>query len=276
MRWIIDSIMADTYYGGNFLSSLKELGREVTIYEDSPFNEIKMEKLAFNELTLSYGSVNFISKISKMDNVSSFADFHSFDVNKYMSYLDPSLLLSSDYMYITVSFLFNEFQKERMKEMFGSKVFIRPNSSKKIFAGQIFDLNDETNLINTFKENNIDLNTIITISSIKDIICEYRTFVSRKNGVISASSYFYDERGAEIRGCPEKVRYFAETIMEELSDKAPDKLLVVDVAEYEKNGGSCLGLVELNAPSTSGMYACDAKPVIMEMEQIIKDEWEME
>lgn len=277
MKWIIDDMMADSYYGGNFLSSLKALERDVKIFEDNPFNQIKMENLKIEDLTLAYGSIQFIEKLAKNSNVSVFANFNSFDSNKYLSYVDSSLLLSDDYIYVTMSFLLDDSQRGMLKAMFGNEVFIRPNSSKKIFSGQIINLDDKRNIENTFKMSGSNKDTIIIISSVKKVIGEYRTFVSRKNGVLTASSYFYDKRGAEIRGCPEKVRIFAETIMEELSDNAPDKLLVIDVAEYEKKGGgTCLGLVELNAPSTSGIYACDAMPIILEMEQIIKDEWEME
>ena len=270
-------MMADSYYGGNFLSSLKALERDVKIFEDNPFNQIKMENLKIEDLTLAYGSIQFIEKLAKNSNVSVFANFNSFDSNKYLSYVDSSLLLSDDYIYVTMSFLLDDSQRGMLKTMFGNEVFIRPNSSKKIFSGQIINLDDKRNIENTFKMSGSNKDTIIIISSVKEVIGEYRTFVSRKNGVLTASSYFYDKRGEEIRGCPEKVRIFAETIMEELSDNAPDKLLVIDIAEYEKKGGgTCLGLVELNAPSTSGIYACDAMPIILEMEQIIKDEWEME
>lgn len=278
MKWIIDDMMADSYYGGNFLSSLKELGRDVKVFEDNPFNQIKMENLKIEDLTLAYGSIQFIEKLAKENNkVSVFANFNSFDVNKYLSYVDSSLLLSDDYMYITMSFLLDDMQRETLKSLFGSEVFIRPNSSKKIFSGQIINLDDKRNIQNTFKMSGSNKDTIIIISSVKKVIGEYRTFVSQKNGVLTASTYFYDKRGAEVRGCPEKVRIFAETVIEELGDNAPDKLLVIDIAEYEKKGGgTCLGLVELNAPSTSGIYACDAMPIILEMEQIIKEEWEME
>lgn len=278
MKWIIDDMMADSYYGGNFLSSLKELGRDVKIFEDNPFNQIKMENLKIEDLTLAYGSIQFIEKLAKENNkVSVFANFNSFDVNKYLSYVDSSLLLSDDYMYITMSFLLDDIQREALKALFGSEVFIRPNSSKKIFSGQIINLDDKRNIQNTFKMSGSNKDTIIIISSVKKVIGEYRTFVSQKNGVLTASTYSYDKRGAEVRGCPEKVKIFAETVVEELGDNAPDKLLVIDIAEYEKKGGgTCLGLVELNAPSTSGIYACDAMPIILEMEQIIKDEWEME
>jgi hypothetical protein len=278
MKWIIDDMMADSYYGGNFLSSLKTLGRDVQIFEDNPFNFTKMDKLETEDTTLAYGSIQFIERlVRENDKVSVFANFNSFDANKYLSYVDPSLLLSDDYMYITMSFLLDDMQRTKLKAMFGNEVFIRPNSSRKIFSGQIINLDDKRNIVNTFKMSGSNKDTIIIVSSVKKVIGEYRTFVSRKNGVLTASSYFYDKRGSEARGCPEKVRIFAETIMEELIDNAPDKLLVIDVAEYEKGDGrTCLGLVELNAPSTSGIYACDATPIILEMEQIIKEEWDME
>jgi hypothetical protein len=278
MKWIIDDMMADSYYGGNFLSSLKELGREVQVLENNPLKQMEMDRLSINETTLAYGSIQFIDSLTKAQpNVSTFSNFNSFDANKYLSYLDSSLLLSNDYMFVTMSFLLDDIQRSKLKAIFGDKVFIRPNSSKKLFSGQIFDLDDKRNIENTFKMSGSNKDTFIMVSSVKKVIAEYRTFISKEKGVLSASSYFYDKRGAEVRGCPERVSRFSETIIEELGYNAPDKLLVIDVAEYERlDDGTCLGLVELNAPSTSGIYACDARPIILEMERIIKEEWEME
>ena len=278
MKWIIDDMMADSYYGGNFLSSLKELGRDVKVFEDNPFNRIKLDGLEIKDPTLAYGSIQFVDEVTKTHSkVSAFANFNSFDTNKYLPYLDSSLLLSDDYLFITMSYLLDDYQRNKLKNIFGNKVFIRPNSSKKIFSGQVIDLNDEFTIKNTVKMSGGGLDSFILISSVKKVIGEFRTFVSKKKGLLTSSTYFYDKRGAEVRGCPNEVRTFSETIMEELADNSPDELLVIEIATYVKgDGDTCLGLVELNAPSTSGIYACDAKPIILEMERIIEKELLME
>ena len=273
IKWLIDDMMGDPHYGGGFHSSLKTLNRDFIVFKDSPIKEVGNLRLEDDEdaTYLVYGSLQFVEKASKrFPNVVSFGPNDNYLFSHYASHLPASIFLSEDYSYITLSFLKNKEQRKSLIKQYGdSKVFIRPNSWKKLFSGQIINLLDETEISNFFRIAGGSDSTFVVVSSVKNITNEYRFFVSKEKGVIAGSTYSAGDRTKEVSEWPKEAEEKALEVMSAFGDNSPDSFIVIDIA---KNTDDEYKLVEINCVSCSGAYDSNTDAIIKESERIILDE----
>lgn len=271
MKWLIDQMMIEREYGGNIYETLLNSGREVSVIEYIPFIKEVKDK-SFDSQHLIYGSLELVEQLKNNSNVASFGPTSKFDFNYYSSLLPSQFFMSSDYIIATTSWFEDPIKKQQLREMFGDQVFVRPNTGFKLFSGKVVDLDDPKELEYMYKFGSATSKTIVIISSVVNVIEEYRFFVSKENGVLTGSTYSASERGKEESDYSQSISDFAELVMNSFSETIDD-LIVIDVAKYlDKRGNEKLGLVEINCASCSGLYACDALPIIQEMENIIENE----
>lgn len=136
---------------------------------------------------------------------------------------------------------------------FGERLFIRPDSGKKIFTGTTFGVKFypiELAAIKTIPNTSITDDTFVIVSSEKEITYEYRLIVD-KGKIVSYSHY----DGYEPPANQVPVGKFEELVE---SFKFPQETYVLDIALSK---GKCK-IVEANSLSSSGWYNCDFGKIV--------------
>lgn len=170
----------------------------------------------------------------------------SFDAISFCVNFDN--LLNDDFIFLPFGVIKNNFKS--------GEVFIRPNSGFKTFSGHVLKLEELIKL-------NIEDNILCLISSVKNIIAEYRFIIVGKQ-VVSGSSYLPDEF---IVKSEEEVYIFAQTVVDNLK-KFPDDMWTLDIAMTNKG----FKIIETNSITTSGWYACDIEKTCKSIEEFIEND----
>jgi len=146
-------------------------------------------------------------------------------------------------------------------------LFIRPDSCKKLFAGQVYSKEKWREEFNYLKQRNSE-KILAFVAKPEWIGREWRClFVGRE--LVGVSDYMYegeilDEAGQ--RNITEELKNYAQTIR--VSDYfSPEDNLTIDIGQ--RSDGS-YGLVEINFLETAGWYAVDKDKVYAKLaEQLI-------
>jgi len=173
----------------------------------------------------------------------------------YMSNLPLDWFMNREAVFMTWKMF-----KARARELFydqdTDRLFVRPDSGYKSFAGQVVNYGTLEEDIKTIDQlSGVMDETMIMIAPCHDIKGEFR-FVVADGKVVAGSEYRWDGR-LDIRRdwtpeCEELARKVAE------HDWQVDIAYTCDVALLEDS----VKLVELNGFSCAGMYACDLNKVI--------------
>ncbi len=215
-------------------------------------------KVAKEACAIAYGSINFV-KYVRTDT--EFIPGHYYDPGYYnCNYYYPLLhenLLNSDYILLPLSDIPRIIRKLQVEE---DKLFVRPVSGNKVFAGQVIDvrvIEKEIKLIDWLPFE------LTLISSHKQLTAEYRFLVVR--GEVITGSKYLPEESTEI---PEKVLEYAKKVAPD--DGIFNDVCCMDVAELESGE---MKIVEFNAFSTSGLYKMDLEKVVTSVSKEALNKW---
>ena len=137
--------------------------------------------------------------------------------------------------------------------------FIRPDSGKKIFAGQVFEKHKWLEEYAFLKQRNAD-KILVFVAEKEWIGREWRClFVGEE--LVGVSDYMYEGEilggFAGRRNITQKMKDFAQVIRyNELF--SPEDNVAIDIGQREDGS---YGLIEINFLESSGFYACDPEPV---------------
>ncbi len=149
---------------------------------------------------------------------------------------------------------------EIVRDQAWDKVFVRPDSETKEFAGTIYRMQELEALSKRYA--NADemeqRSDPIMVGPLLPLGKEWRAFVV-DGSVISVSRYAQDRLPNPQTGSPTEVVDF---IQEVINVYQPAPCFVVDVAEDLSNTDPVLKVVEFNSINSSGFYACDKRAVI--------------
>lgn len=259
ITWLIDEAMIASDKTNDLPFIVRSTGAEL-IVEDYKYymNRIPMPYGGENELTIAYGTIGFVrnKQMNSMGTVCSFFNMNEFKFSSYApKMLRPELLLNDNYILIPFGELVR--RKEFFFKIFETdSLFIRPDSCAKPFTGFVLTPENFDHEINTLRNlNRIYHNELIVITNAKKIDAEYRFFIV-DHQVISGSQYMVNGEIDISPEFPEEALNVAKEVCE--WSNTPDMAFVCDV-------GLCNGemkIVEYNALSTSGMYACDVSKVL--------------
>ncbi len=137
--------------------------------------------------------------------------------------------------------------------------FIRPYEDTKTFTGFVttkHEFNHWREKLGTVTDGFSTLtgDTLVTVSSVKDIQREYRFFVV-DGQIVTGSLYKMGDRPLQSRIIDDDVLAFAK---EMVTCYQPDRAFVLDVAMLEDS----LKVIELNCFNASGYYACDISKIV--------------
>lgn len=138
-------------------------------------------------------------------------------------------------------------------------LFLRPDSGKKIFAGQVFEKHKWLEEYSFLKQRNAD-KILVFVAEKEWIGREWRClFVGEE--LVGVSDYMYQGEilggFAGQRNITEKMKDFAQVIRyNELF--SPEDNVAIDIGQREDGS---YGLIEINFLESSGFYACDPEPI---------------
>lgn len=185
----------------------------------------------------------------------------------------PNDMLNSHCIYLPFAMIRDK--THLLNEVFGNKVFIRPDAGNKVFPGTVIKLNSEWLRPGKFPEVPGDTMTLIASElPQRDHATESRFFII--NGSVVASS-LYKKGGAPCVNthvpteAAEAAQRFATQL--ELNGAPMGWAYVMDVA-LSRSGEP--KIVEYNSFSCSGQYACDRRKIVdavtsAALEQIQRD-----
>jgi hypothetical protein len=129
-----------------------------------------------------------------------------------------------------------------------SSVFIRPNSSEKLFTGRIFDLFEFKDKVDDFEH--LEDNSLVVVSSPKKIIGEWRV-ICCDDRIIDYSCYRFGGLDLPTQNAPTSLIDFTQRLIK----RSPlyNGHYTLDIAML---AGDIYKVIEANACFTAGLYAC--------------------
>lgn len=266
--WLVDELLSERAYETGYSSlhdAALELGHRVYKTKYKPFSEhpfpvaeggYPFEKGA---CVVTHGTVQFCKQVEQWcgrlwtpgmyfnANVKSFS--------KFAAYIGGDLL-NDDYNILP----FGEVCRRLRQD---DAVFIKPESGLKEFVGQLIYGSDpaEKTLRELSPYGLIDPTTLCVIANPKDIKAEFRYVIVDKK-VITGSEYRWDNV-LDVRRdthpiCDAMAKKIAEADWQADTCYACDVALVAD----KWTGKDSAKVIELNAFSSSGLYACDTYKIV--------------
>ena len=258
MKIVIDNFFEENGYIKGLKDKLEQAGFDVVVLEYIPYikEDLALPEKFQGDLVFAYGTIQFIKKIqNKYSNIVAFFNNEAFKVSNYLSNAGDGidLFLNKDLFFITYGMLRQN--PLRYFDMIGDdKVFIRPDSGNKVFTGTVLTKNNiKEELFHLDKFPSVVNNTILLVSSVKNIKREYRAVIVG-NDVVAASLYLEDDEFKMSSDIPDDVYEIAGKYASLPIDNKVDDYVVCDVAELS-NGD--FKIIELNSVSTSDLYMCD-------------------
>lgn len=145
--------------------------------------------------------------------------------------------------------------------------FIKPEDGMKEFTGQVIRETDDLFKLTPYGE--LWPETLCIVAPSHDILAEFRyVIVERK--VITGSEYRWDNV-LDVRTDTHPIcDALANSIA--IHDYQPDSVYVADIALIKYAGQDSARLIEFNAFSSSGLYACDTRKIVKAVSKAAEDE----
>lgn len=245
MKWIIENITKEKSFT-ELAQAVRESEHELfTVDGDYDRGVIdRLTEFASDETALVLGSIGMCELICRdVPNASMMRTPEAYFVSSYCDILECFNSLCELPVMGNVSSV--------IKYTKDDCVFIRPDRGDKPFKGRVFSL-DELPLLRLDQEF-----TDVVISTPKTILGEYR-FVCSKSEAIAASSYRILGQPVWLPDVPEKA---TDRCLKELLklQNFPDPVFVMDICN---DADGDFWVLELNAFSGSGLYACDKAAIV--------------
>lgn len=256
--WLVDELLTERAYESGYPSiadAAAQLGCNVYKTKYIPFSTSPDPNINFRigSCVITHGTVQFCRQIDKhLGKLYAPCTYFNRNVKSFSIFAAHygDLMLNSDFYVIPYA----EFVRRRIPQ--GLAVFIKPDSGMKEFTGKVIhydNFDDEISSMNQIER--IDPETLCVIASPKPIDAEFR-YVIANGEVITGSEYRWDNildvRRDTLPICDELAEHVASM------EWQPDSVYVCDIA-YTQGTAK---IVELNAFSSSGLYACNTHKIV--------------
>jgi hypothetical protein len=240
---------------GKAVTSLRREGVRVLAVERSELEALKKEP---EGCWIAFGFIRFIREARRHLAHQPLAYFSEdrFYFSRYAHKLPRGVMLNEPGLFLPCAAVVN--QAADISGWFGAdRAFIRPDSGLKVFTGVDVSLTQLRQEVHALQQvSSLTDDTIIFVAPYRLIHTEYRVFIVNRE-VISASQYSFS--GETSGAVTQDVLDLAGVVAKHRWQI--DVAYSCDIAVTDEG----LRVVELNAGSTSGFYACDAKKVIKAM-----------
>ena len=275
-QWVIDTVLLERHDDGfgfpRIEEAAKQLGHDVYITKYIPFSD--MPEFDFNLLdpgkpTILYGSIQFLNQVKRWRmSLPMPGTYFKTEELRYSNYspIYGDLMLNDRYIMLP----YGEVKRRLHWDLdyalqppyFESpKMFIRPDAVTKSFAGRVIDFaseNENPSALSQYEK--ILDHELCILAPETEIIGEYRHIICNRK-VIAQSQYRRDGKlDIRIDVEPECQR-LAEEVAKR--DYQPDTVYTLDTA-WTPDGPR---IVEFNAFSCSGLYACDTIEIVKKVSE---------
>lgn len=269
MNWIVQNeVFGDDQAA--LIAALEKLNINYKVFAEPSLRDVFwLDYFDIEDPVFCYGSIQFIKSVQR---TSPWVPGYYADWDKYK--LSAAFAHYNEHMFNFEGGLFMPFGQFRWfilnNEPFtqgdDSPFFIRPDSGLKQFAGQV--VKSKTDL--AYLSDTCSDEEMVFVASYQKIRREYRMFVA--NGqIVSATGYRRDNELNSFNGlCPPPIIKRAQEILDKVNWHPEDCYIIDFALDYEDG----LGVLELNAASTSGLYGMDLLPVIKSINEISQKEWD--
>lgn len=258
ITWVVDELLGEDSYASGYPSiavAAEELGHRVIRTKYKPmsiFPDIDNPPSGLLDPVVVYGTVQFCKQIEKVAGRQWCPGLYFNQNVKHFSRYAPHYagsMLNDDYYILPLGEVW-----WRIEHTMEGPVFIKPESGLKEFTGQV--VNDLYELDRMSLHHTLDAETLCVLASVKEIKAEFRYVIVNKE-VITGSEYRWDNVLDVRRDTHPVCDHLANIVA--LNDWQPDTAYVVDVALMPDDTAR---IVELNALSSSGFYACDTHKIV--------------
>lgn len=263
MRWVLDRYLLDRAHRTGhptLAEAALEAGHEVHITgrENGIIPDINSIPFDESQPVVTYGSHQFVAAIERTHGRRwTPCAYHRLDglsCAATMAHLGD-VLLNDDLVLLPYAVL-----KRRRTTPWGGAIFLRPNAVTKAFTGMVVTEEEFDHEIATLDQTaHLDPEFLVAVARPKTILGEFR-FVIVNGEVVTGSEYSWGGK-LDIRI---DVHPAAETLANEVAKRRwqPDIAYACDVCITERDGQEVPRVVELNAMSCSGLYACDTRRIV--------------
>lgn len=241
----------------NLAEAVEEAGHSVRVVDHTAADPLEDPVFDAGACVVSWGSVQFIKNLERRFPVRWTPGFYARMENLSYSVFGAwygDLMLNDDFVIMP----FGEFVRRNVKS--NRDHFIRPNRVTKSFTGFVVKAEDFDHEINSLRQlSSVSDDELIVVSAPKKILGEAR-FIICENEVVTGSTYGWDET-LDVRS---DIHPACLELAKEISARQwqPDTVYTCDVALAETKGEPAARLLELNAFSCSGLYACDTSAIV--------------
>jgi len=269
VRWILQTNIFKEKAVNKIIDCFKRFKIPYDLVKIIPFsNELPEGITEYNGPTIAYGTTTLLRNISKSEK---YYPGMWFDKDKFK----PSVWgkkygnkwLNKDSKVLKVSEVLDNFESN-------TPLFIRPNSDWKLFTGDIFQKYEYEKWIKHIEEDNyqnLKLDTEVTISSVKNIIGEWR-FVIIDKEVITGSQYRLHHQlnvSGKHTDIPERACDLAYKIA--YDNWQISSAYVIDICQTLDG----FKIIEVNCFNASGFYECDINKIIYNANLLAEKEWKI-
>lgn len=254
VTFVIDEGMIQAEEHTGLPAQLRELGYgvEVTSYIGRS-EDRAVTPYGADQCVVAYGSIGFVEqRVKAIQGIPGcYYARERFMCSSYMPRIPLELLGNAEAVYLP----FGDFERrfDQMYRLFGaSRLFVRPDSGIKTFTGLCIDLETAPFEISSLKQlTPVTEKTMVLVAPARVIDAEYRFFIVGGK-VITGSQYHVDGKISIDPSVSEVCLRVAEQVA--ALPRQVDLAYACDVGLF----GGVPKVVELNAFSTSGLYACDS------------------
>jgi hypothetical protein len=270
--WLLHDLLLERstpVSGPSFADALRSAGCEATVFSVRG-GALVPEGGSWPALSgrpvVSYGSHLFVREALKRADVrfpGAYRRLDDLSFHAFAAHLGD-LVASDDYVILP-------FAELARRPAPGRAVFLRPDRVTKSFTGFTAEASDfaaEVSCLRTVR--NVAPDELVVMASAREIVLECR-FVVADGEVVAGSTYGWEDGfvpSTEIHaGCRDLAREVARRRWQ------ADSVYVCDIGLVREGGTDRPRLIELNAFSCSGLYACDAKAVAEAVSRAAMDEF---
>lgn len=267
--WIVEHI--NTTDTQRLVDNLKKSGKKHKILSENLMYSNGWQSLVTDDPVVVHGSIQFCGMIRrKRPEWNVFSTLENYSCNIYYPKFGD-LLLNNEYAMIPFGDLSR--RKDWLFDTFGEQntIFVRPNSGNKIFTGKVIHKEDWDKDMRLIGFYNPPDEEICVISSPKNVVDEWRFFIS--DGKIVTGSQYKDRDkfvenpipyfGSGIRSM--RAELVVNSVLEQI-DYNPDKVWSLDICRTREDNYYVL---EVGCFSCAGLYGADTAKLINCIEDLV-------
>lgn len=270
-RWLVENFVGDNGYE-ELIKEIRNQGMECVVLDITNHFELRPGIFKSNDCMVFQGSIQLFEKLrSELIPQGCFPIGWVTDENylcsnyydKFRKYLfnDTHVMMSVKQLKEDKWDLYAKFGKEAL-------IFVRPDGGKKIFSGQLLDLQDFDKFWDKGVVCSAGDDDVVVVSTPKTIRGEWRFVCTNEPQIVAQSTYMYQGKRTYIPSAPVKATELCNEILK--VGWYPDRLFTMDICE-DSDGN--FWLMEINSFTSAGTYAADKKKIVEVVSKIAVEDY---